>query len=274
MYCSNCGLKVEDGSRFCPGCGNALVSVAPAAPGAAGNGAGFTPLQAENIQAVSPAPLQAENVQGASPTPLQAETIRPAAPAQTIINNNEYNKTIEKKIVKKSHGRGLITVLLILVLLVGGLIGYGKFIVKGPDKVAEQFMSATGKMDIEALIDCLDSKSAQQYSAMLGLVGSLTNWIVGFDGMDSLVTLSPFLAEMDGITTDFDINHCETEYEGGLMEGFRNVIGLEGLNKLFAERALVTITVKANGKEVIGDLMLVNEGFGNWKVDGQSMMGR
>ena len=80
-FCGNCGMKVTDGTKFCPGCGTKLPEVQAAAPVEAPVAA---PAEAQaapaEAQAAAPAEAQAAapaEAQTAVPAPAQA-----AAPVQ------------------------------------------------------------------------------------------------------------------------------------------------------------------------------------------------
>lgn len=63
-FCGNCGMKVTDGTKFCPGCGTKLPEVQAAA----------------SVQEVAPAVASAQAV---SPTPEVNPAPAAVAPAQT-----------------------------------------------------------------------------------------------------------------------------------------------------------------------------------------------
>jgi len=72
MFCQHCGKQIQDGARFCPGCGAAQATPIQSAP---------VPAQPEPIAEPVPAP---EVVAPASaPVPVPAETAAPAKSAVT-----------------------------------------------------------------------------------------------------------------------------------------------------------------------------------------------
>lgn len=147
---------------------------------------------------------------------------------------------------KKGHG-GLVALIIVLIL-VGACVG-SYFIFPTPEKAARKCMEAMLELDFKEAAKYMDSKSA-----------SLINVAVEF-GEDDIDDLG------DELRDEFDsikIEDVEVDY-GDDGNPVTNVF-----NKYFAEDCTVYITMSYLGEEDVEAVSMINEGFGNWKVDGEA----
>ncbi len=74
-FCGNCGMKVTDGTKFCPGCGTKLPEVQ-----AVESVQEVVPVAAPPAPEVNPAPVAASAAVPTTATPVQTEAPAAAAP--------------------------------------------------------------------------------------------------------------------------------------------------------------------------------------------------
>ncbi len=120
-FCSNCGFALEDDDRFCPQCGNATSSEAPAEPTPAPAQDTFTTPSFAFEEPVSPAPAAEPAPAPAAGTPYTPPTQRTPYP---------YPKTPVKPAPVKKKASILpliITVAVIAVILVAGFFTLDHF---------------------------------------------------------------------------------------------------------------------------------------------------
>jgi uncharacterized membrane protein len=79
-FCGNCGTQVQDGVKFCPGCGQAIPAAAPPAQQAPQQ-----PAQPQANYARQAAPVQQQGYQ---------PPVIPGAPQQADIQDAQNNKTM------------------------------------------------------------------------------------------------------------------------------------------------------------------------------------
>ena len=174
---------------FCTYCGSQITDQGAVFCMKCGKGILDTPCQAPAQQALySQAPLQAS----AGPT----------------------------IVVKKGSKLWLIPVLVILVAMVVAVAVFLRT-KSDEDKIRERidnFSVACSDMDIEAMIDCMDSKTRKQYETMLGFTDGLLGGIIGMDLPYSDMAMLFGMDSFEDIEVKFLINSIEISGDTAKVE--------------------------------------------------------
>ena len=182
-----------------------------------------------------------------------------AATAQAPTTKVEVNPRV---VVKKSNPIRTIVILLVIVSIA---LFAGYVITPQPDEVAVTFVESMADLDMNTMIDCCDSKTAAMLKGQLGVYDLLFS--VSGLGVDTetMLQAAPFLAEMDGVNMDIEVTDSYTSY-GDHDNPVTNVI-----NKYIAKEAIAYLECTYDGTTETMPVPLVNEGFGKWKVDINSL---
>ncbi|MDD3369382.1 MAG: hypothetical protein PHP50_10960 [Lachnospiraceae bacterium] len=140
--------------------------------------------------------------------------------------------------------------------------------VNGPDDVVEDFLTAIQEMDINEMIGCMDPKSEKQLNAVMGISGSVVGAVTGFDlDMSAAAELLPMF--MDGSeydTMEIEVLDTDVVYSGNAMAD-AIPFEIEGLDKIFAKDAEVSVTIMIDGETESDTVECHNYGWGNWRIE-------
>lgn len=253
MFCKKCGKKLIDGSRFCQGCGTMVESITQ------------TSTQGQNKTIVG-----------------NQQYVYPGQPMQPVLAPNIV-------IPRKRHGfGGLIAAFIVIFVLASALEVYIKFFVKGPDDCAVAFMNAMSAYDLEEMCAYMQKEDRAIFEAeikMLGLAGDFTNSLIseaigidlGFDFSDLLGGTSGYAAlyeMLGGELPKFERIHVESiTYVRGEEDDIvkKNPFDFLELQKVLCKKAYVQVSGTYDGQAFNDTILMVREGFGDWKVSHESL---
>lgn len=99
-----------------------------------------------------------------------------------------------------NNGRGKISIILIIALLLAGVYVYFEYFVEKPNDVVYSLIESINEKDISASMECIDPKYQRLYTT----TNKLLDKFIGFS-IDDLSNIFPFLFEMayaDGAVED------------------------------------------------------------------------
>ena len=192
---------------------------------------------------------------------------------RTVVHNDVVVK------VPKNHSgiKALLITLLILCVLVVGAGFANKYLVEGPEQATRGFIAAFNNMDIKKMISYCEEKDRRAFEAELGIIGMAGDLITGlpFSGlMGSAMDLAPLLGEEYMPHIDIlAIEDITYYYDTAGMEPASNIFGFFELNKLWCDRADVLVRLRYEDEIGVEKIILVREGFGQWKISSESSGG-
>ncbi|MBE5912054.1 zinc ribbon domain-containing protein [Pseudobutyrivibrio sp.] len=229
MFCEKCGKELPDGVKFCSGCG------APQNP----QQNTFNQQQQYSAQ-----PDYGYNQQQQySAQPDYGYNQQQQYNAQTDYGYAQQQYAQQPGYYPpKKKGHGLLVVLILLFIVV---VGFGSlyFIFPTPQKAVEKWFEAVKDLEFDEAAKYMDSKSA----AALHLLSSYEDDAYGVFG---------------DLFAGVELEDVEADY------GDDANIVTDVFNKYFADECTVYVTVSYDGDEEVLELPMINEGIGDWKIDG------
>jgi len=155
-------------------------------------------------------------------------------------------------VVKKGGKLWLIPVLALLtaIAVAASVLFWPK---SDEDKIRERiddFSAACSDMDMEGMIDCMDSKTRKQFDAMMGLTDGLLGGIIGMDLPYTDMAMLFGFDSYEDIEVDFRINAIE----------------------ISGDTAKVEVTM-LDGNKTEEDTLVMCEEKGEWYIDFTEMTG-
>jgi len=267
MFCKKCGCELDDDCMFCTKCG-CKVTVYINADVDVNADISYN----KEINTVVDTTING-SISNSAEVDVSSSNVK-----YTTVNNYNTTNHYERRgsgtgkavaaalAVEKTHsaGKRLISIILIITLLISAASLYVTYFVSGPEETVNKMVDAVNQMDINTAVDCFCPRVVGEYKAMLG-VGNVMLGIAGLPGdMNALSGIAPLLgAKYDAPKFSCTIN--EVRYTGGSFDAFP--IKIDGIGKILASDAYVTITTDNGDSEGVDTIHLKNYGNDGWLIE-------